>query len=554
MVLAVALVLFFSARSFNRERERLLQGFAKSQQAAADDLASILEDRLLDTDEDGRVIATLVHAGHLAASSANQREQDLLASFNAMATVVRHYRSLALFTQGGEMRVSAVDPAEKKATATALIDVSRSAAQDAGEARLSGPIEVVAGRYVYVYSFKVDTEAVVIAIDAPRFLQPLLRAVPHGRLVVTDPGGTEWTGCAPSSPCAPRKANERRLGITGTQERAGTRWLDDGSASAFNLSGAKPVAAWSTVGPAPLGRWHVLAVVSANALHEREQALMRQLIATVVGLLAAIGLIGWMIVRQQRYSAALAERLRNAETLRTLEGQLIRAEKLATTGVLAAGIAHEVGTPLGIIRARAELLLDQLGSAQGRRALDAIIQQIDRISSIIRQVLDFSHSQAVERKRVPPAPALQAVLDLLDHRFRQQRLTVRTTLDPGLPDIAADPNQLQQVLINLILNACDASPSGGNIQISVARSNDSTFVTWEIRDEGSGIAQENLLAVFDPFFTTKKRGEGTGLGLPVATSIIRNHGGDITLASDAGKGTTVTFRWPTAKEDLHVQG
>jgi signal transduction histidine kinase len=554
MVVAVALVLFFSARSFKRERERLLQDFARGQQAAVNELASSLEDRLLDTDEDGRVIATLVQAGQALSPPAEHR-QDLLASFNAMATVVRHYRSLALFGRDGALKVSAVDPSEKKGAAEALVEVSRRAASgSAGQSGLTGPFELVPGRHVYLYSFKIDTDTVVIAIDAPRFLQQLLRAMPQGRVIVTDPDGTEWTGCPQNAPCKPRARGTGGRDVAGADERTGTRWLDDESAAALGVAGSKAVAAWSTVGPTPLGRWRVLAAVPANAVHDREQALMRQLIATVVGLLGAIGLIGFMIVRQQRYSAALAERLRNAETLRSLEGQLIRAEKRATTGVLAAGIAHEVGTPLGIIRARAELLLDELGASQGGRALDAIIQQIDRISSIIRQVLDFSHSQAVEVKRVAPGPALQSVLDLLDHRFRQQRLTIRAALDPRLPDIAADPNQLQQVLINLILNACDASPTGAKIQIDVAPSDDRAVVRWEIRDEGSGIAQENLLAVFDPFFTTKKRGEGTGLGLPVATSIIRNHGGEISLASEPGRGTTVTFRWPVAGEDLHVEG
>ena len=110
-------------------------------------------------------------------------------------------------------------------------------------------------------------------------------------------------------------------------------------------------------------------MVSAGALHAREKTLVRQLLLTAMGLVVAIGLVGALIVRQQRYAAALNERLRNAEKLQSMERQLVRAEKLATTGVLAAGIAHEVGTPLGIIRARAELLMDQLAHADGQRAL-----------------------------------------------------------------------------------------------------------------------------------------------------------------------------------------
>jgi signal transduction histidine kinase len=322
------------------------------------------------------------------------------------------------------------------------------------------------------------------------------------------------------------------------------------------LPGSTAVATWATAtgGPHHLGPWRVLLVSSASALDAREQSLVRQLGLTVAGLLAAIGIVGALIVRQQRYSATLTERLKSAETLRSLEGQLIRAEKLATTGVLAAGIAHEVGTPLGIIRARAELLGDDLASPGGRRALDAIIQQIDRISGTIRQVLDFSRSQAVQVSPIDAATALHAVTELLDHRFKQDDLRVTTSVEPQLPPIAADANQLQQVLVNLLLNACDACARGAAIHVGVAPSDEGGFVEWTVRDHGSGIAQEHLLAVFDPFFTTKKRGEGTGLGLPVAAGIVRNHGGDIALTSNPGEGTTITIRWPVYEEARHGQG
>jgi signal transduction histidine kinase len=337
---------------------------------------------------------------------------------------------------------------------------------------------------------------------------------------------------------------------------AGALWLTAEEAKVRELPDSPAVATWATAagGAHRLGPWRVLLVASASALDARDQSLVRQLGLTVAGLLAAIGVVGALIVRQQRYSAALSERLKSAETLRALEGQLIRAEKLATTGVLAAGIAHEVGTPLGIIRARAELLGDDLASPAGRRALDAIIQQIDRISGTIRQVLDFSRSQAVEVSPIDAATALHAVTELLDHRFKQEGLRVTTAVEPRLPPIAADANQLQQVLVNLLMNACDACSHGAGIQVSVAASNEGDFVEWTVRDEGSGVPPELLLAVFDPFFTTKKRGEGTGLGLPVAAGIVRNHGGEIALTSTPGVGTTISIRWPVYQEGRHGQG
>jgi signal transduction histidine kinase len=395
---------------------------------------------------------------------------------------------------------------------------------------------------------------VVITIDGARLLQAALRSVPNARVIAIDPVGARWAGCSSATPCAPRWDNERQDLERSWTGADGSAWLSGSTGQQYGVREGEAVAVWAGAGSATLGNWRVLVVASAAALHGREQKIIRQLLVTATGLILAIGIVGALIVRQQRYSAALAERLRSTEALQQLERQLIRAEKLATTGVLAAGIAHEVGTPLGIIRARAELLMDQLARTEGERALDAIIQQIDRISSIIRQVLDFSRAQPVERQRLDPARALAPTLDLLEHRFRQQQLAVKVDVDPGMPAMAADPNQFQQVMINILMNACDACPKGGVIEVRAGLADDGRHVRWDVRDDGEGIAPENLLAAFDPFFTTKKRGEGTGLGLPVAAGIVRNHGGEITLASIAGEGTTVTILWPIATEHDHAQG
>jgi signal transduction histidine kinase len=549
MVAAVAAVLVFSVRSLVREKNRLLQGFASAQQANVRQVTSDLEDRLRDVEEDARVIATLVQGTSALAGTKSSVNEQVLGAFRAMATVVRHYRSLAFLGSAAEVRLAATDPTESPSTAAELTEMSRSISQTGrASPRLRGPVQSRDGRRFYFYVMPVGSEKVVIAIDASRFLQSALRSIPEGRIVVRDPGAEEWTGCAANNPCRPRPTPERAEIERTWNESEGVAWLDDDVAPHFGLSRDMAVAAWLTTGSSDVGSWRVLLVASAAALHAREQTLVKQLVLTALGLVAAIGLVGVFIVRQQRYSAALAERLRSAEALQSLERQLTRAEKLATTGVLAAGIAHEVGTPLGIIRARAELLMDRLGNIESRRALEAIVQQIDRISSTIRQVLDFSRAQPVEVRPVKPDSALRSVTELLDHRFRQQQLSVHVDVDPTLPAMAADPNQFQQVMINVLLNACDACTAGGDIRISAQRNSGAEHIRWEIRDDGEGIAAENLLAVFDPFFTTKKRGEGTGLGLPVAASIVRNHGGEITLSSVPAEGTTVRIVWPIAKE------
>jgi signal transduction histidine kinase len=234
--------------------------------------------------------------------------------------------------------------------------------------------------------------------------------------------------------------------------------------------------------------------------------------------------------------------------LKSLEKQLVRAEKLITVGVLTAGLAHEIGTPLGIIRGRAELLLSRIADPAVARDLDAIVRQIDQIGSTIRQVLDFAHAQPVEYRAVPAETAVGSVVAMLDWRFRQKQLSLRIDSEPHLPHLAADPDQFQQVLVNLLLNACDACEVDGSVSVGLHSTEDGERVLVQVKDDGCGIAAGDLNAVFDPFFTTKKRGEGTGLGLPVAASIVRNHNGEITIHSQKSVGTTVTVSWPTAKE------
>ncbi len=548
LVTAVVTVIAFSVRSLRKERERLRQVMVTAREADVRAMASDLEDRLRDVEENGRVIQSLVERTPDGPDASREDQtRTLRASFNAMANVIRHYRTLALVAPGDRAPlVAAVDPTEDPAVARALIQMS-CAARPAGSPRLTGPAELPGGRVFYFYRFRAGPDEVVLSIDGAVFFQSAFRSV-ESQIIVTDPWGLQWFragggGLFAIRPPARRVGDEGRWG-----GQAGSAWLSDRAAQALGFPAGVTLAAWASASPGGLGAWRVLTLRPSRYMDGRDRAVLRQVIEMAAGLLLVVGVVGTLIVRQQRYSAALAERLRNAEALRSLERQLISAEKLATTGVLAAGIAHEVGTPLGIIRARAELLLDDIDREESRQALEAIVQQIDRISSIIRQVLDFSRVQPVELARVDVAEAVRLALDLLGHRLRQQQATAGVDIDPELPPVAADASQFQQVLINLVLNACDACETGGHIQVTARGVARPPRVRLEIRDTGAGIEPEHLLAVFDPFFTTKKRGEGTGLGLPIAASIVRNHGGEISLASTPGQGTTVTVVWPAAPE------
>jgi two-component system sensor histidine kinase HydH len=249
-------------------------------------------------------------------------------------------------------------------------------------------------------------------------------------------------------------------------------------------------------------------------------------------------------------------------SVRALETQLLRAEKFATVGVLAAGIAHEIGTPLGVVRGRAEYVLGKLGSAHPQTAgVAVIIEQIDRVSRTIRQLLDFSRLQPAAVRPVALGPLLRDVSELLRLEAERRQVRIEWELAEGLPAIAADPDQLQQVLVNLTLNACDACSAGGRVLLSAAAPDGSSAGAWglvplTVQDDGCGIPPESLNQVFDPFFTTKKRGQGTGLGLTVVAHVVRNHGGRVELQSEPGRGTCVTLLWPAAgppaAEEQHV--
>jgi signal transduction histidine kinase len=200
-----------------------------------------------------------------------------------------------------------------------------------------------------------------------------------------------------------------------------------------------------------------------------------------------------------------------------------------------------------IIRGRAEALLERPLEDALAADLRSVLRQIDQISGVIGRVLDFSRAQPVEVRPTDAVAAARAAGELLGWRFRAKALgfDVEVADEAPLPPIAADPDQLQQVFVNLLLNACDASSPKQRIVVRLAAAGARARI--EVVDEGCGVAPEQLNAIFDPFFTTKKRGEGTGLGLPVVASIVRNHGAEIAVASAPGAGTTVTLSWPVAK-------
>ncbi|MBN2361582.1 MAG: histidine kinase, partial [Deltaproteobacteria bacterium] len=221
----------------------------------------------------------------------------------------------------------------------------------------------------------------------------------------------------------------------------------------------------------------------------------------------------------------------------------------------AAGIAHEVGTPLGVVRGRAEYIAAKLGTDHPQAAgLDVIIEQIDRITRTIQTLLDFSRMKPAIVSSVSLSNVATKVVDLLRFEINRRKLVVGLAVKNDLPPLLADGDQLQQVLVNLLMNAFDASQPGGHVALEADNEMDEQAPPWDhlrivVADDGCGIPEEKQRRVFDPFFTTKKRGQGTGLGLSIVSQIVRNHGAQISVDSELGRGTRVTLIWPTASHD-----
>jgi two-component system, NtrC family, sensor kinase len=227
-----------------------------------------------------------------------------------------------------------------------------------------------------------------------------------------------------------------------------------------------------------------------------------------------------------------------------LEEQLQHTEKMASVGLLAAGVAHEVNTPLAGISSYTQLLRGQIEESDSRRTLlDKIEKQSFRAAKIINNLLNFSRSGGAEFDRMDVNKSLLDVLSLLEHQLTGSRIRVRRELASDLPPIRGNENGIQQVFFNLILNARDAMPRGGWLTLVTYADGDTVVV--EVRDTGHGIRKEHVRRIYDPFFTTKGIGRGTGLGLSVSYGIVQEHGGGIFVDSTPGQGTRFQVALPS---------
>jgi len=299
------------------------------------------------------------------------------------------------------------------------------------------------------------------------------------------------------------------------------------------------------------GRWGIVVVASAQRERDRERLAQWRLALSV---LLASGLVltfGGLALRNQRKQMLLAKELAVAAVQSERDERLVRADKLATMGALATGIAHEVSTPLGVILGRAEQILSRSGGDErDERAARAIVEQAERISGIVRGFLALARGDAPQTQHIAPEALADVAVDLVGHRFAKADVQLSVSKSAGLPLVACEPRLMEQVLVNLLLNACDACQAGGQVELRLVTQG--PRVAFVVTDNGSGISEGEAARVLDPFFTTKPVGQGAGLGLAITSELVKHHRGTLSVAPRADQtGTRACVELP-AVEGAHA--
>ncbi|NLT49671.1 MAG: PAS domain S-box protein [Ignavibacteria bacterium] len=234
--------------------------------------------------------------------------------------------------------------------------------------------------------------------------------------------------------------------------------------------------------------------------------------------------------------------IKDSRHIKELQQQVNQSEKLAVIGQLAAGIAHEIGNPLTAISSVVQLMQRKSGDPQLNEQLAQVKENIDRISKIVRELVDFSRPPGYEKMIIQITDVIKTALGIVKYDKRVKKVEFKTSFDQDMPLISIVSDQLLQVFVNILFNALDATE--GNGEISVKTWHDENYAMVEITDTGCGIDPAIIDKIFDPFFTTKEVGKGTGLGLSVSYGIIKKFNGDIIVKSAPGKGSSFTIKIP----------
>jgi len=253
-------------------------------------------------------------------------------------------------------------------------------------------------------------------------------------------------------------------------------------------------------------------------------------------------LLAWSLLRRDLRLSRLEADLERLQELRRKDEQLLHAEKLATVGVLVSGLAHEIGTPLGIVSMRLQLLRRKtVEGDDDRKTLDIALEQLDRVTGLIRQLLDFARSRPGPAQRVAIHEVVRAVRDLVTPLANRRRASLLFDVPSDLPSVSGSPDGFQQIVLNLTMNALQAVKEDGHVEVTAIF--DDGAVVLCVDDDGPGIPEEHRAAVFDPFFTTMRQGEGSGLGLTVVLGLVRRMEGSLRVGESPLGGARFEVRF-----------
>jgi len=316
-------------------------------------------------------------------------------------------------------------------------------------------------------------------------------------------------------------------------------------AEALGLAPRTAMVGLARVDGGPFGHWDLAVASSAENLRDRERWAHWRLVLTVAAAGALVLVFGGIALRNQRRELDAEHALVLARLEHAQEERLQRAARTATLGTLAIGLAHEISTPLGVISGRAEHLRDRVrGDERAERAVDSVLEQTEGIGRVIKGLLNLARGGAPHFAPVDANAALRAAAEMTAHKFTAAGVSLEVV--PAAADelVLGDASLVQHALVNLLLNACEASPAGTNVRADIQRAGDE--VRFAIRDEGSGISDEDARRAREPFFTTKSDAEGTGLGLAIAHEIVSSHRGTLTLGRGSPGGTLAAISLPAA--------
>jgi signal transduction histidine kinase len=339
--------------------------------------------------------------------------------------------------------------------------------------------------------------------------------------------------------------------------------------------------------PIPAMDWSLAVAIPIEEFKKEAQAIRVKVVQVVVAtlLLAVVVVIvlSYNLLRPVRRLVAATERIasgdlsqeiaiksgdelgaltrsfnRMVRNLKEIQSELVRSEKLISLGRLSAGVAHEIRNPLNAMKGAIVYL-------QRRKSHDTLIQEytqlileeIDRLNQFVTEFLYFARQSSPNLTPANLNELIWNTLNLFEEKFREKGINVVKHLDPSLPSLMIDPNQMEQVIVNLFINACDAMAEGGVLELSTeikrdGQGADSSFrALVKVEDDGAGIPHEHLQNIFDPFFSTKET--GTGLGLPISLGIVESHGGKLKVQSQESKGTKVIIELPVMENDMEQQ-